>query len=58
MDAIYLSQKLSRPLSYDSWIQVRDLVDYVCRSYSQPDLSIWEVRGARQNFTYSKVMCW
>ena len=23
-----------------------------------PDNSIWEVRGTRQNFTYSKIMLW
>ncbi|CEQ40217.1 SPOSA6832_01813, partial [Sporobolomyces salmonicolor] len=37
---------------------VRELVDYVCKVWSQPDLSIWEVRGQRQNFLYSKIMCW
>lgn len=58
LDAIYLSQKLSKPLSYDVWKQVRELVDFVCSAWNQPDLSIWEVRGAKQNFLYSKVMCW
>jgi GH15 family glucan-1,4-alpha-glucosidase len=29
MDAVYLSQKFSRPLSYELWIEVRSLVDYV-----------------------------
>ncbi|KAL8279392.1 hypothetical protein RQP46_008204 [Phenoliferia psychrophenolica] len=58
LDAIYLAQKLSRPLSYDTWVQVRALVDYVCVAWDQPDLSIWEVRGERQDFLYSKVMCW
>lgn len=55
MDAIYLSQKMSKPLSYDNWLLVRELVDYVCTLVDKPDLSIWEVRGAQQNFTYSKV---
>ncbi|BGP15947.1 hypothetical protein JCM10213v2_003939 [Rhodosporidiobolus nylandii] len=58
MDAIYLSQKMSKPLSYDLWLQVRELVDYVCTLVDQPDLSIWEVRGAKQHFTYSKIMLW
>jgi GH15 family glucan-1,4-alpha-glucosidase len=26
--------------------------------WSQPDEGIWEVRGGRQHFTYSKVMAW
>ncbi|GAA5903769.1 hypothetical protein JCM6882_003413 [Rhodosporidiobolus microsporus] len=58
MDAIYLSQKMSKPLSYDNWLLVRELVDYVCTLVDKPDLSIWEVRGAKQHFTYSKVMLW
>lgn len=56
--AVYLSQKLSKPLSYDSWVLVRKLVDYVAEVWDQPDLSIWEVRGERKNFLYSKIMCW
>ncbi|GAA5870821.1 hypothetical protein JCM1840_006813 [Sporobolomyces johnsonii] len=58
LDAIYLAQKLSRPLAYDDWLLVRELVDYVCKVWCQPDLSIWEVRGEKQNFLYSKIMCW
>lgn len=45
-------------VAYDDWVLVRDLVDYVCDVYDQPDLSIWEVRGEKQNFLYSKIMCW
>ncbi|GAA5855676.1 hypothetical protein JCM9279_003300 [Rhodotorula babjevae] len=58
LDAVYLAQKMSRPLAYDDWVLVRDLVDYVCEVWDQPDLSIWEVRGEKQNFLYSKIMCW
>lgn len=55
-DAVYLSQKFGRPLSYDLWTQVRSLVDYVVANFAEADLSIWEVRGERQNFLYSKVL--
>ncbi|KAJ1885936.1 hypothetical protein LPJ66_009877, partial [Kickxella alabastrina] len=58
LDAVYLYNKFSRPLSYDEWINIRSLVDYVCANYNQPDMGIWEVRGRRQNFTYSKIQCW
>ncbi|EIW81645.1 glycoside hydrolase family 15 protein [Coniophora puteana RWD-64-598 SS2] len=44
MDCIYLGQKYGRPLSYDTWVQVRELVDYVVAQYNEPDLSIWSVR--------------
>jgi len=26
--------------------------------YIEPDMSIWEVRSRKQNYTYSKVMLW
>ena len=42
-------------MSYDNWVQVRSIVDFVSDNWDQPDLSIWEVRGERQNFLYSKV---
>ncbi|KAJ7708193.1 glycoside hydrolase family 15 protein [Mycena rosella] len=41
MDCIYLGQKFGKPLSYDTWILVRDLVDYVVANCHLPDLSIW-----------------
>ncbi|KWU46241.1 putative glycosyl hydrolase [Rhodotorula sp. JG-1b] len=58
LDAVYLAQKLSRPLAYDDWLLVRELVDHVVKVHNSPDLSIWEVRGEKQNFLYSKIMCW
>ncbi|WVQ79649.1 hypothetical protein IAT38_001749 [Cryptococcus sp. DSM 104549] len=58
MDCIYLAQKYSKPLSWDSWVAVRQVVDYVCTQVNEPDLSIWEVRGKQKNFLYSKIMMW
>jgi len=58
MDCIYLGQKFSKPLGYDLWVAVRELVDYAVANRHRPDLSIWEVRNKHRNFTYSKVMLW
>ncbi|TFK90359.1 glycoside hydrolase family 15 protein [Polyporus arcularius HHB13444] len=58
MDCIYLSQKYGRPLGYDTWVAVRDIIEYVIAHVNEPDLSIWEVRGRHRHFTYSKVMMW
>ncbi|KIJ96968.1 glycoside hydrolase family 15 protein [Laccaria amethystina LaAM-08-1] len=58
MDCIYLGQKFGRPLSYDDWVLVREVVDYVVEHYKDTDLSIWEVRDTQRNFTYSKIMLW
>ena len=58
MDCIYLAQKYSKPLAWESWVAIRQVVDYVCTQIDEPDLSIWEVRGKKKNFLYSKVMMW
>lgn len=58
MDSVYLGQKFGRPLSYDDWVLVRDLVDYVVAHWRDVDLSIWEVRNHMRHFTFSKIMLW
>lgn len=58
MDAIYLYNKYGKPISYDDWLAIRELTDFVCGVWHQKDMSIWEVRGEIQNFTYSKIMLW
>jgi GH15 family glucan-1,4-alpha-glucosidase len=34
------------------------LADTVCKKWREPDHGIWEVRGAKRHYTFSKVMCW
>ena len=40
------------------WGLQRVLVDHVAKVWSEPDEGIWEVRGPRRRFTYSRVMAW
>lgn len=35
-----------------------ELVNHLCQIWQLPDEGIWEVRGGRQHFVYSKVMAW
>ncbi len=58
MDAVYLYNKHGKPVSYDIWVAVRDLIDYVSTIWQEADKSIWEVRGPCKNFVYSKIMLW
>jgi GH15 family glucan-1,4-alpha-glucosidase len=58
LDAVYLYNKYGTPISYDLWSELRRLVDWVCENWQQADEGIWEVRGGRQQFVYSKLMCW
>lgn len=58
MDAVYLHNKYVEPVSYHDWIHLRELVDWLCDNWNRPDEGVWEVRGGRQHFVYSKLMCW
>jgi GH15 family glucan-1,4-alpha-glucosidase len=58
MDAVYLYNKYGSPISYDFWKHLTRLVEWVADNWQQPDEGIWEVRGGRQHFVYSKLMCW
>ncbi|MEV0172194.1 glycoside hydrolase family 15 protein [Streptomyces sp. NPDC050803] len=58
IDSIYLYDKWAQPISSDQWDDVCALVDWVCEHWDQPDEGIWETRGGRKNFLYSRLMCW
>ena len=58
IDAVYLHDKYGVPVSYETWDSVRTFVDWVCDHWQRADEGVWEVRGGRQQFVYSKLMCW
>jgi GH15 family glucan-1,4-alpha-glucosidase len=58
MDAVYLYNKYGELISYDLWTSLTRLVNWVVENWAQPDQGIWEVRGGRQEFLFSRVMCW
>ena len=58
MDAAYLYNKHGAPLDYDVWKNLRRVLDWLSENWRLPDEGMWEVRGGRQQFVSSKVMCW
>jgi GH15 family glucan-1,4-alpha-glucosidase len=58
IDSTYLYDKWAQPISSGQWDDVCALVDWVCENWDQPDEGIWETRGGRRNFLYSRLMCW
>jgi GH15 family glucan-1,4-alpha-glucosidase len=42
----------------DLWPRWRAIADYVETIWRKPDDGIWEARGPRRHYTYSKVMAW
>jgi GH15 family glucan-1,4-alpha-glucosidase len=58
MDSVYLYDKWAQPMSSDQWEAIRARTDWVCANWDRPDEGIWETRGGRQRFLYSRLMCW
>jgi GH15 family glucan-1,4-alpha-glucosidase len=57
MDAVYLYNRYE-PIPHDLWESLVRLVNYVTEHWQLPDEGVWEVRGGRQEFLYSRLMCW
>ena len=58
LDSIYLYDKYGSPISYDVWKSLTWMLDWLVDNWQQPDDGIWEVRGGRQCFVFSRMMCW
>jgi GH15 family glucan-1,4-alpha-glucosidase len=58
MDSVYLYDKYGQPISHDLWLNLRRLIEWVCDHWRTPDEGIWETRGGKKEFLFSRVMCW
>jgi GH15 family glucan-1,4-alpha-glucosidase len=58
MDSIYLYDKYGAPISYDFWVRLTGLVDWVCENWRRRDSGIWEVRAGEREYLNSRVLCW
>jgi len=58
LDAVYIYDKHSEAISFDFWLAVSRQVDWVCDHWHEEDQGIWEVRGGKREFLYSRLMCW
>lgn len=58
MDALHLGRKSGLRAFPESWNLQLKLLDYLEGKWREPDSGIWETRGPRQHFVFSKVMAW
>ncbi len=58
LDSVHLHAKRRDQLDDRLWGVVVRQVEATLEQWREPDRGIWEVRGAPQHFTSSKVMCW
>jgi GH15 family glucan-1,4-alpha-glucosidase len=58
MDTLHLARAVGLdPMPHVWQIQIA-LLAFLEAHWREPDEGLWEIRGARQHFTHSKVMCW
>jgi GH15 family glucan-1,4-alpha-glucosidase len=58
IDSVYLANKYGTPIYHDAWVEIGRIVNWLSEHWDEPDEGIWEVRGGRQHFTYSRLMSW
>ena len=58
MDSVYLYNKWGEPISHDFWKNLVRLVDFVARTGASPTRASGKCAADRQEFLYSRLMCW
>jgi GH15 family glucan-1,4-alpha-glucosidase len=58
MDALHQGRRGGIEVRAEDWAFQTALLNHLMEVWQQPDEGIWEVRGERRHFTYSKVMAW
>jgi GH15 family glucan-1,4-alpha-glucosidase len=58
MEGVYAAAQAMPTIKPEYWPRWRKAIEFVEKIWREPDDGIWESRGPRQHYTYSKVMCW
>jgi GH15 family glucan-1,4-alpha-glucosidase len=58
MDVLHQGRKAGLETHLPGWDLQRALLEHLEKVWQEKDEGMWEVRGRRRHFTYSKVMCW
>ena len=58
LDALYFAVHAGDYDPRGVWDHFVPIVDWVAEHWPEPGNGIWEVRGGRRHFVYSKAMCW
>jgi GH15 family glucan-1,4-alpha-glucosidase len=56
--ALTQSRELAEISGYQGWQMLAEVIDWLSENWDRPDEGIWETRGGRKDFTFSRLMCW
>ena len=58
MAALHHARKTGLLEKIETWSVQRAIIEHLESVWEQPDEGLWEMRGGRRHFTFSKVMAW
>jgi GH15 family glucan-1,4-alpha-glucosidase len=58
MDSMYLADANGLQAGHQGWIEMANIIDWLCENWDQPDEGVWETRGGRKSFTYGRFQTW
>jgi GH15 family glucan-1,4-alpha-glucosidase len=58
LDSAHLYMKFGGKMDAEYWDYLRRVVSFVLDHWREPDDGIWESRAGREQWVFSKVMCW
>jgi GH15 family glucan-1,4-alpha-glucosidase len=58
VNGLYVAHENGLPIDPDMGPARHGVLDFLADSWREPDEGIWEVRGGRRHFVYSKLMSW
>ncbi|MEU2602135.1 glycoside hydrolase family 15 protein [Streptomyces hirsutus] len=56
--AVAQGREIAPQANFEGWQALTRTLDWFADAWDRPDEGIWETRGGRQDFTYSRVMSW
>jgi len=58
MDSLRFTDRAVAGIGDRGWNDIVGIIDWLCEHWDEPDEGIWETRGGRKAFTYSRLMEW
>jgi GH15 family glucan-1,4-alpha-glucosidase len=58
MNALHRGRENGLAVPPSAWSLQRMMIQHLAAIWHEPDEGIWEVRGGRRQFTFSKIMAW